>query len=304
MNVAIGLDYTSRISPAALLAAGVTVVCRYIAPQAWKVISKAEYDELLAAHIAVFLNWESSATDWLRGLAGGSVDATSAVAMAKALGYPAGSIIIGSCDFDITQAQADSVGHDYAVGFQAVLRRGGYRAGVYGPKRALDIGQRLGFAFGWQSMSTGYYGNAALHPFANLRQIGYRTVGGVVADWNEIIRLDNPPEEPMFVALAGDGTVYLCDGMHSRALSGSQYGDLKTLVAEGLIPLTNRVDAPRKGFYAGAFGVPDSTVDVAALAATLKPLLPAGATIDVGALAVALAAHLPAHITLTGTVTE
>ena len=190
--MAIGLDYTSRITPAALGAAGVTVVCRYIAPQAWKAISKAEYDELLANHFTVFLNWESSGTDWLRGGSGGLADGAAAAKMARALGYPDSSIIIGSCDFDISQAQADAVGNDYATAFKRALSNGGYRAGVYGPKRALDIGQRLGYAFGWQTMSIGWYGTVPLHPFANLRQIAFRTVGGVQGDWNQIIRLDTP----------------------------------------------------------------------------------------------------------------
>src|SRR4051812_17245924 len=98
--MSIALDYTARISPSALKAADVSLVFRYIAPQKWKVITSHEYAELKAAGIQVILNWESSADDWKDGSNGGSTDAALAVAQAKALGYPLGSWIVGSADFD------------------------------------------------------------------------------------------------------------------------------------------------------------------------------------------------------------
>ncbi len=108
-------------------------------------------------------------------------------------------------------------------------------------------------------------------------------------------------EAVMFFAQQGS-TIYLCDGMHSRDVT-HVLGDLKTLIAEGHVKVTNSPDQPRGGFYPGAFGTPDTapaTVDVVALAASLAA---AGVgQVDVAALAAVLEQHLPSHITLTGTI--
>ncbi len=219
--MSIGLDYTQRIAPSALKAAGVTLVCRYIAPQDWKVIHQAEYDELLRNGFKLYLNWESSARDWGDGAAGGKEDGVRAVRMAKALGYPAGSIIIGSADYDATDM---NVIRAYGSAFKAAIEAGGYKAGVYGPWDVLSVCQNLGFAFYWQTMSRAFSGwrNANLHPATNLWQKGYKTVGGVQADWNQIIRL---PDEG---TSQGELDVELTDGIvvpnydHDPALPDNQ----------------------------------------------------------------------------------
>lgn len=194
----IGLDYTSRISPAALKAAGASVICRYIAPQAWKVISKSEYNELISNGFTVYLNWESAATDWSGGAAAGASHGKQAAAMAHALGYPAGSIIIGSCDYDISVTAANTVGHAYGAAFKAALEAGGYKAGVYGPTNILDVCEILGYSFFWQTMSTGFSGgkNRNQHSATNLWQKGYKTVAGQQCDYSTIIRLPGASAPP------------------------------------------------------------------------------------------------------------
>lgn len=189
------LDYTSAISPTALKAANVEGVCRYLAwidVSRWKMISKGEYDELRAAGIDVYLNWENRHDDWLGGSAKGTQHATEAVRQARALGYPRGSVIIGSCDFDITRTQWTANGRAYARAFAAGVTGGGYRPAVYGPWDVIQWVDEEGImdAFWQAGMSTAWSNgrNANPHPMAHIRQRGHKTVGGKDTDWNEIRR--------------------------------------------------------------------------------------------------------------------
>lgn len=190
----IAVDYTARIDPAALKAAGVTDVLRYISlPQAntaWKRISLGEYQELLAAGVRVTLNFEYAATDWLGGAAAGAAHAAEAVRQAKALGYPTGCTIPGSADFNMSRAQWDAAGHGYAQAFAAGIRAGGYRPGVYGPYNVLTWCRdaALGFAMFWQAgMSAAWDNNAGPWPGAHLRQRRHLAVAGQDTDLNDIL---------------------------------------------------------------------------------------------------------------------
>lgn len=196
----------SRIDPAALKTAGVTDVCRYLSwPHWWggmnhaalnpKIIQAPEYRELIAAGIGVTLNWEYDQRDWLTGAAGGKAHGDQAVTMARQLGYPAGRVIIGSADFDMTLEQWTSAGMAYGLTFAASLRAGGYEMGVYGPWDVLGwcattpgIRPR---AF-WQCMSSGFSAgrNRRLHPAAQLWQRRTVRVAGIEADQSDIIRPD------------------------------------------------------------------------------------------------------------------
>jgi hypothetical protein len=204
--VSIALDYETRIDPAALRAAGVTDVCRYLSwPNWWggmnhstmnpKIIQAPEYRELRAAGIGVTLNWEYDQHDWLTGAAGGKAHGDQAVKMARQLGYPAGRVIIGSADFDMTLEQWTSAGMAYGVTFAASLRAGGYEMGVYGPWDVLGwCASTPGIrprAY-WQCMSTSFSGrrNARPHPAAQLWQRRTVRVGGIQADQSDIIRPD------------------------------------------------------------------------------------------------------------------
>lgn len=188
-------DYTNRIAPADLKAAGVVGVCRYLADSTsiGKIITKAEYDELRAADLDVILNWEQRADDWLGGAASGARHAASAVRQAKALGYPPGSAIPGSADFDMRLSQWNSAGRAYAVAFRDGIRAGGYVPGVYGPWDVLTWCQQLGgFELFWQCMSTAFSSGRNRNPWpgAHLRQRRYATVGGHDVDYNDILRDD------------------------------------------------------------------------------------------------------------------
>lgn len=233
----IGLDYTEEIAPPALTAAGATVVFRYLS---WlpnrKVIGAAEYARLVGAGLTVVLNWEFRATDWLGGAAVAIMHATEAVRQARALGYPSGHALIGSCDMDTwgpaTQAYADA--------FRDTVHRGGYAAGVYGATDALDYCTAHGYGVLWQSMSTAFSrgANAHQHPRANYWQKGTRTVAGVSCDWSLII--DNPTPGDAMVMLATDGThYYVCDGVTSRPIDPARIGDFVYAAGQGLCSLAH-----------------------------------------------------------------
>lgn len=182
-------DYTARINPQYLRAAGAAGVCRYLAPDTdlWKRITPSEYRELVGAGLAVFLNWEHSAHDWLTF--GGSIQGSQAAGQAQALGYPRGSVIFGSCDFDITIREWQDHGRAYLVGFATALKQAGYRPGVYGPWDAIEWSQTVGVDAFWQAgMATAWSAgrNAKPHPRATLRQISQTNVGGQSVDANEV----------------------------------------------------------------------------------------------------------------------
>jgi hypothetical protein len=233
--MSIALDYTARIAPSALKANDVSLVFRYIAPQKWKVISPAEYQELKANGIQVILNWESAADDWKGGFTSGRSHGQSASAMADQLGYPKGSVIVGSCDFDVTSWASIS---GYALGFAGAIMAAGFVPGVYGPWNALEWVDEAGFGYGffWQAgMSTSWSGgkNKNLHPKANVRQRGHKTVGGQDTDWNEIISLPSsePKKDPIVVrngvVAMNKNQANLLDAVFNLSDTVVQYGVLQ-----------------------------------------------------------------------------
>lgn len=192
----IALDYTHRIDPAALRAAGATDVLRYLKPDSAPEyrITAAEYRELQAAGIGVTLNWEFRATDWLGGATAGTAHAGLAVAQARALGYPAGCVIVGSADFDMTSTQWSSAGRAYARAFKTGLQLGLYRFGVYGPWDVLGwCRDEVPADMYWQARMSWAFSqgrNAHDWPGAHLIQRRHLTVAGQDTDQNDIIRPD------------------------------------------------------------------------------------------------------------------
>lgn len=274
------LDYTSRIAPSALKAAGVVGVCRYLSPDQpntrWKVITPAEYQELRGSGINVYLNWEYSATDWLGGSSVGRAHGTAAQIEAHALGYPAGSVILGSADFDMTRSQWLNAGRAYAQGFAAGVRAGGYRPGVYGPWDVLQwvADEHLMDAFWQAGMSTSWSGgrNAAPHPLAHLRQRGHKTVGGVDTDWNEIRR-------PLWTggpAAPSGGTDMLVRDEHGTIYVPTLYGPQVVQKGEYIdgtpylqVTGTDRVNQLCPDVREALKGISTAGVDQAALAAAV-----------------------------------
>jgi hypothetical protein len=189
-------DYTRRIAPSALKAAGVVGVCRYMATHSsiGKIIGRAEYEELGEAGLDVVLNWEQAANDWLGGARSGHAHGAAAVAFVRAMGHPTGRPLPGSADFDMRLTEWNSSGRAYAVAYRDTVRDGGYVPGVYGAYDLLTWCRDLGgYGMFWQSMSTGWSGgrNKSLWPGVHLRQrFSAVTIAGQEVDKNDIHRSD------------------------------------------------------------------------------------------------------------------
>lgn len=181
----IAFDYTSRIAPSALKAAGCSVAIRYVMPQTsyWtKTLRNAEAAELLAAGIPIVSNYESTADRMKGGGGAGRADAVDLLANWRALGAPGGLIGWFSADWDVQAGDVASV-----LGYlnAAAGPLGGKRyVGLYGGYRACRAAADNGFAT-WQTVawSGGHWDSRAA-----IRQTGeQRSVGGVQVDVNDIV---------------------------------------------------------------------------------------------------------------------
>jgi len=178
----IGADYTERIAPAALKAAGIAVVFRYLSNPGWpKNLTKTEAAELLAAGIPIVLNYETTADFMLGGYSAGQACARSARAQATALGAPATTRIYYSADFDVTAAQIPIV-MAFLQGAASV--DGAAEVDEYGGLRLAQAAAAAGMR-PWQTVA---WSGGVWDPHDVARQTGVqRTVGGVVVvDVNEI----------------------------------------------------------------------------------------------------------------------
>lgn len=297
------LDYTSRIPPAALRAADVIGVCRYLAPlierTRWKRITLDEYRELTAAGIVVTLNWEYDARDWLSGSAAGDSHAAQAVSQAQALGYPRGREIIGSCDFDMTRTQYMDIGRRYAQAFADGVERGGYRPGVYAPWDVLQWTHDDGImsAFWQAGMSTAWSGgrNRNAWPGAHIRQRGHKTVGGVDTDWNEILI------QPLW----GGSTVEGKGGGLMRMIRKDSERDVKVYDEFGNYRWTVQDEPERDWLHRNGMELHDGVSDALFEALTMKVAMPAPSAepvdLDVDALAGKVAARLVGGVEVTFT---
>lgn len=205
----VGLDYAwSHPSPlSSLKGLGYSFVSRYLS---WlpngKVITASERDQLLALGINIALNWEYDSTDQTNGAAGGTKDATEAVKQAKALGYPAGSTIYYSADFDVQLSQWNGPIKAYQQAAKAVTNAGGYRFGVYGGLNVIRWGFDSGILQdGWQTYA---WSGGSWDSRATLRQVQNgitvlgadcdrdETTGGPVYFWNHGAVTTPPPVTP------------------------------------------------------------------------------------------------------------
>lgn len=165
----IWLDYSgARPDPHELKKLGVVGVCRYlsepVSATAWKRITVAEKDALLAAGLDIILNYEWYEGRMLEGAPAGAHDGAVALAQAKALGYPKGASIYFSHD---TSARNDAAVLAYMRAAQEALGDY-YKADIYSGIDVVDLCINNGVAsFGWQTVawSNGRIGKA--HMFQN-----------------------------------------------------------------------------------------------------------------------------------------
>lgn len=128
--VSLGADFAyARPGGAALVAAGVTAVGRYLAMDS-RGITSAEYQDYVAHGVHVWLVREGAATGMLGGAAQGVADAQLALSQIAVQGLPLGSPAYWAADFDIAPGSASvAAAEAYVDGWNSVIpagRRGGY----------------------------------------------------------------------------------------------------------------------------------------------------------------------------------
>jgi hypothetical protein len=138
-----GLDFSlARPDPKTLDRLGFRFVFGYLKPlragQPHPMeLSAADIKAYRAAGLMVGVFWETTANRALSGAAGGKADGAAAVARARAVGYPAGCVIIAAVDFDATAAQIPTC-VAYLLAFDDAARAGGYPGGAYGGIRVIE----------------------------------------------------------------------------------------------------------------------------------------------------------------------
>jgi hypothetical protein len=182
-----GLDYSAgRPSGAALADRGVRFVLRYVdRPElmAGKHITRAEYADLVAHGIQVWLVAERNTTDWQAGRAGGAALARDGRAGADYVGYPPGGLIFLTADMHLTAAQVP-VALAFVAGGVSVL--GWAATGGYGFSELIRALKAANTCRGlWQTGS-----RSALVPGVHIYQANDRAnvvIDGVACDVDELI---------------------------------------------------------------------------------------------------------------------
>lgn len=297
----IGFDYTERIDPAALVAAGCAAVFRYTTRPSWpKSITRAEVVELQKIKMPLACNFESTADRMRAAAPAGHADAVEQAGNLVALGIPPDAVRSWfSADWDVQAAEVSAV-LDYLHAAADVL--GGKQfVGCYGGLRAVAAAMDAGFA-GWQTVA---WSGGRRDSRAVARQTGQQvTVGGVRVDVNQIINLAGlgawgGPSSGGDVELTDKVTVSAgfaqryADTVPDGFASGAQIPVSTLLLGTAIRAAHSDHQLAEMTVAVNALAAkvqPAAPVDVAALAAALGPLL--HPTTDVDALAGALAPHL------------
>lgn len=176
-----GLDHSqpqdNLPDPAVMWAQGYRFLSRYLCSgDLPKRITAAELATLRAHGFEVALNWEQWGDwehDYSLGAGKGTKHATEAVIQARALGYPAGSTIYHSIDFDATLEQLATGVTDYSAAYRDVMHTARYRAGAYGSRRTLAYLFDHGLIDdGWQTYAwSSVNGVVQWEPRAAMRQV-------------------------------------------------------------------------------------------------------------------------------------
>lgn len=179
-----GLDYSAgTISGAVIKNAGHKFVIRYTEdPNQWlgsKHIRPAEYTQLIAAGVEVFLVFEIGVDDMLGGHAAGVANATRARAGATWIGYPPAYPIFMACDMHLTTPQI-ATALEYIAGAATVL---GDSLGVYGFVELIEASMNGPARYWWQCGHSPTGNNVHVWQRNNA---GFATVGGIQCDVNEL----------------------------------------------------------------------------------------------------------------------
>jgi hypothetical protein len=198
-----GDDYAwQHPSIAALQAAKVEFVCRYLSRDPAKNLTRAEADQLHAAGIATVSNWEAASGAAAAGRGQGVTDAKDAAPLHTACGGPADRPIYFSADWNVQPGELVTVGA-YFQGVASVI--GLPRTGAYGGIRVIRYLLDHGLiTWAWQTYA---WSGGLWDPRAHIRQVRNGVVlggadtdldQGMVADvgqWPLVGGTDVTPEE-------------------------------------------------------------------------------------------------------------
>lgn len=181
--MATGLDYSAgRISGRAVRDAGHSFVIRYVGtPGRTKNIKAAEYADLVANGVTVWLVYENGTEDAMGGFRGGVVAAQAARADAAAIGYSTGPIFF-CADRHLAPGEVGTA-LAYLDGAASVLGRGS--VGAYGFSEFINPARDGGHAaFFWQCGS-----RSAVRPGVHVyqRNNGTASVDGIQCDLNDLL---------------------------------------------------------------------------------------------------------------------
>jgi hypothetical protein len=169
---------------------GYTFICRYYnTNRSSKNLTLAEAQALSAAGITIVVVWENGypTTASYFSQSQGVSDATAALALAAAIGQPAGSAIYFAVDYDATASDVSGVITAYFQGVASVFGPAAtqYAASVYGSgatcQSLLDAGL---VTFSWLSQSTGFRGSKTFTAY-NIKQGPETTICTMDADSDE-----------------------------------------------------------------------------------------------------------------------
>jgi len=155
-----------------IAAAGLRFVARYYSSSSSKALTATEAQALSAAGLSivtVFQDFNNSLKYFSAMI--GTKQARKALAMATAIGQPAGSAIYFASDFDPSPADVRGPVMEYFHAVHDELSASAYKMGVYGSGLTCRLIRDAGFAkWTWLAQSTGFREYKAFMPQADLVQ--------------------------------------------------------------------------------------------------------------------------------------
>ena len=152
-----GIDCASRLTAqtaAAIRAEGYAFAGRYLVPDGWKMLTKAEAEAITGAGLRLLTVWETTADRAKGGAAAGAADGAMALKCAREIGMPESGIIYFAVDYEPQAGDMDAI--------EAYLRAarantGPYEIGVYGPYSVIEtMAERGACKAFWQCVAWSY----------------------------------------------------------------------------------------------------------------------------------------------------
>ncbi|GIO63592.1 glycoside hydrolase domain-containing protein [Paenibacillus cineris] len=182
---AIGIDCSTRITAdlaKRFKANGVAFIGRYVTPNSWKSISKAEANNIISAGLEILSVFERTADRTKGGAANGAADGKAAYSHVKSIGQPEGTAIYFAVDYDAPASQHNNI---EAYLKAAAKEIPGYKIGVYGSFSVIEeMAKRKAADFYWQTLA---WSRGLLSSKANVYQKQIDVpANGIGVDWNDL----------------------------------------------------------------------------------------------------------------------